>query len=72
MRGTATNIPALHIALKFKKIELIEFVDKIEASARGNHPIKDELLIRNAIVIANVINTIFLSNIKCFLFDLSL
>jgi uncharacterized HAD superfamily protein len=72
MRGTATNTPALHIALKFKKIELIEFVDKIEAIATGNHPIKDELLIRNAIVIANVINTIFLSNIKCFLFDLSL
>ena len=72
IRGTATQIPALHIAPKFKSIQLIEFDDNIEARARGTHPIKDELLIKKAMVIANVINTIFLSNIKCCLFDLSL
>jgi hypothetical protein len=71
MRGTATQIPALHIAPKFKSMQLIEFDDNIEARARGTHPIKDELLIRKAMVIANVIKIIFLSNIKYLLFNLS-
>jgi len=71
MRGTATQIPALHIALKFKSMQLIEFDDNMEARARGTHPIKDELLIRKAMVIANVIKIIFLSNIKYLLFNLS-
>ena len=71
MRGTATQIPALHIAQKFKSMQLIEFDDNIEARARGTHPIKDELLIRKAMVIANVIKIIFLSNIKYLLFNLS-
>jgi hypothetical protein len=71
MRGTATQIPALHIAPKFKSMQLIEFDDNIEARARGTHPIKDELLIRKAMVIANVIKIIFLSNIKYLLFYLS-
>ena len=38
-----------------------EFEDNITAKANGIHPIKEELLIRNAIVIANVINIIFFS-----------
>jgi hypothetical protein len=71
MRGTATQIPALHIAPKFKSMKLIEFDDNMEARARGTHPIKDELLIRKAMVIANVIKIIFLSNIKYLLFNLS-
>jgi hypothetical protein len=71
MRGTATQIPALHIAPKFKSMQLIEFDDNMEARARGTHPIKDELLIRKAMVIANVIKIIFLSNIKYLLFNLS-
>jgi len=71
MRGTATQIPALHIAPKFKSMQLIEFADNMEARARGTHPIKDELLIRKAMVIANVIKIIFLSNIKYLLFNLS-
>jgi len=71
MRGTATQIPALHIAPKFKSMQLIELDDNMEARARGTHPIKDELLIRKAMVIANVIKIIFLSNIKYLLFNLS-
>ena len=64
-------MPALNIELKFKSIQFIEFDDNIEAKARGIHPINDELLIRKARVIANVISIIFLSNIKYNWFYLS-
>lgn len=64
-------MPAFNIELKFKSIQFIEFADNIEAKARGIHPINDELLIRKARVIANVISVIFLSNIKYNWFYLS-
>ena len=62
-------MPAFNIELKFKSIQFID--DNIEAKARGIHPINDELLIRKARVIANVISIIFLSNIKYNWFYLS-
>jgi hypothetical protein len=57
--------------VKLIRIELIELDENIDASARGIHPINDELLIKKAMVIANVINIIFLSNIRYYLFYLS-
>ena len=71
INGTATQIPAFNIAVKFNKVELIELAENIEASARGIHPINEELLIKKAKVIANVIKIIFLSKIRYNLFYLS-
>jgi hypothetical protein len=53
------------------RIELIELDENIEASARGIQPINDELLIRKAMVIANVIKIMFFSKIRYYLFYLS-
>jgi hypothetical protein len=64
--GNATNIPALIIAYKFSKIHTIEFELKKYINASGIQPIIEELLTKNAIVIANVIKAIFFSKNKNF------
>jgi hypothetical protein len=62
--GNATNNPALIIVYRFNKIHTKELEYKIYINARGIHPIIDELLTKNAIVIANVIKAIFFSKNK--------
>ena len=47
-------------------------LDKIYIEISGNHPIKDELLTKNEIVIANVIKAIFLSNFMYLIADFCL
>jgi len=55
--GNATIIPDWRMDVKKSQEEAILII------ASGIHPISDELLIKNAIEIANVIKIMFLSNL---------
>jgi hypothetical protein len=61
---SATKMPAFIIANKLRNMQTNEFEERMYINARGTHPIIDELLTRNAIVIEKVIKAIFFSKNK--------